>query len=365
MLFEDEYPYRWEKIQKHLEKEEADGYLISEPGNVRYLSAAHLPEFAVINTLFIPREGQPVGVIPTLESIRGEMETAVARFKKFGSHPYVDIDAKKPGDLVREFFTGGKILCDRKYPEMPDGQVESDFVRDMRAQKSRVEMQCIEQAAKVADDACEMLQEMVRPGWREVDLAAELDLFMRQYKDDDFYVSINSFHTIVATGPHAAYPHHNNTGRRLAANELVIIDYGVFVNGYASDCTRTFRTGGTLPNDLKDIFNATLESQKLGIDTVGPNITYAEIDEPIRDLIKDLGYARYFVHGTGHGIGLEVHEFPTVAAIGKETILPNVPFTIEPGIYVPGTGGARIEDDVYMDEDGQTVLLTKSPKDLI
>jgi Xaa-Pro dipeptidase len=172
-----------------------------------------------------------------------------------------------------------------------------------------------------------------------------------------------SFETIVATGVHAAYSHHDNTNSKIKNGDMVICDFGVYVNGYCSDMTRTFPVGSA-SEDLINIYNIVFEAQAKAIKSVKEGKPFNIVDTAARGVIKEHGYAKYFVHSLGHGLGLEVHEAPAGINVGTKTKMKkNCTFTIEPGIYKPGLGGVRIEDDVLITGRGAE-LLTKYPKKL-
>ncbi len=172
-----------------------------------------------------------------------------------------------------------------------------------------------------------------------------------------------SFDPIVASGPNGAKPHARPSDRQIVPNELVVIDFGCIVDGYCSDMTRTVSVGDPGP-DARRLWDTVLLSQRAGRDAVAVGVECAAVDKACRDVIDDAGWGDAFVHGTGHGVGLEIHEDPRVAATSGGTLAPGHVVTVEPGVYLPGVGGVRIEDTLVVTPDGP-VALTEFPKDLV
>jgi Xaa-Pro aminopeptidase len=172
-----------------------------------------------------------------------------------------------------------------------------------------------------------------------------------------------SFDPIVAAGPNGAKPHARPSDRRIEAGELVVIDFGCIVDGYCSDMTRTVSVGDPGP-EARHIWDTVLLSQQTGCDAVAVGAECAAVDRASRDVIADAGWADAFVHGTGHGVGLEIHESPRVASTATGTLASGHVVTVEPGVYLPGIGGVRIEDTLVVTPDGP-VALTEFPKQLV
>ena len=358
------YEERWEKIRNELTKENADAFVAVQEGNNRYLCCAHIPSFPLVTHVIIPKKGEPLAIASSLEQFRAADECAIKNVKIFTPHPYIKRDGK----------TGLSILK-RELKKMDVKQVISDskisgtrvkvnnLVEKNRMKKNETELKAMREAAKLTDRAAKILEnELITSGKTERQVALELDSVLRNNKN----VQGVSFETIIAAGPHAAYSHHDNTNAKLKAGDLVICDFGVYVDGYCSDLTRTFAVDGTnkLSDELIKIYDVVFEAQSKAIKSVKPGKPFNEVDTAAREIIKEYGYAPYFVHSLGHGLGLEVHEAPAGINVGTKTKMEkNCTFTIEPGIYVPGLGGARIEDDVLITASGAE-LLTKYPKKL-
>ena len=172
-----------------------------------------------------------------------------------------------------------------------------------------------------------------------------------------------SFETIVAAGQRSALPHGRASNALIPKRGFVILDLGVILHGYCSDMTRTVWVG-SVSRRAKDIYRAVLEAQEAAVDVVAPGITTGAVDHAARSVLKKAGLARYFIHSTGHGVGLEIHEQPRIARDQTDVLKPGMVITVEPGVYLPGEGGVRIEDMVVVTERGHQVL-TPATKELL
>lgn len=347
------YDKRWKKIQDDLAKEKADVFISVQEGNNRYLSCAHIPSFPLVTHVVIPKKGEPWAIASSLEQYRAAEECAVKNIKIFTPHPYIKRDGKT-GLLIlkRELkkMNVKKIISDSKIAGLKTKV--KNLVEKHRIIKDESELKAMRKAALLTDKAAKVLQnELIAPGKTERQVAVELDSVMRGFKE----VQNISFETIVATGGHAAYSHHDNTNTKLKSGDVVICDFGLFVDGYCSDMTRTFAVD-SVSEDLMNIFDIVLESQQKAIKSVQSGKLFNIVDTAARETIKEHGYAKNFVHSLGHGLGLEVHEAPTIHIGCKTKIEKGITFTVEPGVYVPNLGGVRIEDDVLATGKGAEVL---------
>ncbi|WAA10447.1 M24 family metallopeptidase [Fervidibacillus albus] len=234
----------------------------------------------------------------------------------------------------------------------------SNIVEKIRLIKTEDEIKILKVAADIADAAFKHILDFIRPGKTELEVSNELEFFMRKIG-----ATSSSFDTIVASGFRSALPHGVATDKPIEKGDIVTLDYGALYNGYVSDITRTIAVGEP-KDELKKIYEIVLEAQLRGVEQIRPGMTGKEADAITRDYITEKGFGEYFGHSTGHGIGLEVHEGPALS-LKSETILePGMVVTVEPGIYVPNLGGVRIEDDLFITENGNE-RLTHSAKELI
>jgi Xaa-Pro aminopeptidase len=232
------------------------------------------------------------------------------------------------------------------------------MIEEQRMVKSASEMSLIRRSVATNSEAYSKTIRRVHAGAREMDIAAELDYQMRALGAEKA-----AFDTIVAAGPRSALPHAHPTPHRLGENELLLIDMGASQEGYASDMTRVAHTG-TPPKRILRLYKAVLEAQLAALRSIKAGITTGEVDAAARNVLKRHELDRAFVHSTGHGLGLEIHEPPRIARKDKTRLQAGMAITIEPGAYIDGLGGIRIEDTVLVTEHGCEVL-TPTPKDLI
>ncbi|CAG9613934.1 Aminopeptidase YpdF [Bacillus rhizoplanae] len=246
------------------------------------------------------------------------------------------------------------------YKEEVDAEfvATSGIVEKLRLIKTDSEIKILKEAAQIADAAFEHILSFIRPGVSEIEVSNELEFFMRKQG-----ATSSSFDIIVASGLRSALPHGVASEKLIENGDFVTLDFGAYYKGYCSDITRTIAVGE--PSDkLKEIYNIVLEAQLRGVNGIKVGLTGREADALTRDYITEKGYGEYFGHSTGHGIGLEIHEGPSLAFRSETVLEPGMVVTVEPGIYIPNVGGVRIEDDIIVTAEGNEVL-TKSPKELI
>jgi len=245
--------------------------------------------------------------------------------------------------LYQEYETFKKVMPNQEWIG-----VDTSYVRMM---KDLEEIANLQKACDIANQVYEAVLKEVKPGWTEKEVA----IFVNK-KFLDFGADKLSFDTIVASGVNGSKPHAVPTDKKIVPGELVTLDMGCYYHGYASDQTRTFQVGNQISKELLKIFQTVYDAQALGMNLVKPGVKAGDIHRAVADYIADHDFEGYFTHGLGHGYGLEIHEQPYVSQNGEVILTPGMTITIEPGIYIPGVGGVRIEDDLLVTEDGAKVL---------
>ncbi|WP_018757155.1 M24 family metallopeptidase [Paenibacillus terrigena] len=338
--------------------------LITEPKHVYYFTGFACNPHERFLGLIISTEQEPVLIVPALDAEAASQESSVKRIATHTDtdNPYAILKQHLPASIhtlgiekehlsVVRFEGLSAVVQANAYIDA------GDQLRSMRMRKSADEIVRMKEAVRLVEAALHTVVSQVKVGVTEIELVAELEYQMKKLGADG-----PSFDTMVLAGEKSALPHGNPSTRKVQANELLLFDLGVYANGYASDITRTFAVG-EIDDQLKEIYNTTLQANLAAIAAVRPGVTYASIDRAARQVIEDQGYGQYFMHRLGHGLGMDVHEYPGVHANNEDLLQEGVVFTIEPGIYLPNRGGVRIEDDVVVTADGIEILTTY-PKEL-
>ena len=219
-----------------------------------------------------------------------------------------------------------------------------------RACKDSGEVERLRAAIRVAEQAFERVRQWLRPGQSEREIAAQL-----VYEMQKLGAQGETFPSIVAVGASSSLPHYEPGDRKLVENEILLVDWGARVEWYGSDLTRVLWLG-SIPDRLREVFSVVREAHDRAIEAVRPGVKARAVDRVAREIIRKAGYAKLFNHGLGHGLGIVAHESPRVNKISKDVLKPGMVITIEPGIYLPGVGGVRLEDDVLVTETGYEVL---------
>ena len=234
----------------------------------------------------------------------------------------------------------------------------NNMIEQIRQIKDEEEIKNIEKAASIADDAFSHIVKYIKIGMTEKEIGLELEHFMKLNGASGL-----SFPSIIVSGKRASLPHGTATEKKIEYGDFLTLDFGCIYNGYCSDMTRTIFIGKASDRQ-KEIYNIVLEANEKVLEQIRPNITGQELDKIARNLIEERGYGECFGHGLGHGVGMDIHELPTISRKGKESIAANMVITDEPGIYIPNFGGVRIEDLILVTSSGHRVL-SKSDKNII
>ncbi len=344
-------------LKKRLPELGVDGILITDLNNVRYLSG-----FTGSSGFLMITKSKSVFVTDFRYK-----EQAKSEVKGF----HIKIQAVEKTEFIRKLVKTYKIrrlgfedhnITYNTYKKLHRDNLKlkalSNTVEDLRLIKSQQELFYIKTAIKRAENAFRKLQPFIKVGVTERKLAIKLEGLLREEGCKNL-----PFGVIVTSGSMSAFPHARPTNRAIKKGDLVLFDWGGECNGYYSDMTRTIMIRGKNLRKQLEIYDTVLNAQDRAIKTVKPGTDAKKIDAAARDFIKDRGYNKYFGHGTGHGIGLSVHERPVISWQSKDTVEEGMVFTIEPGIYLPHFGGVRIEDVVHVTNHGAEVL-TSLPKKL-
>ncbi len=335
-----------------------EGSLIFSPENIQYLTG-----FSGGEGYLLVGEGENLLMVDARYIIQAQEETRGCRpfllekgIKGVAAH-ISTLGLRRVG-----FEAAGISVA--LFEQLQEGVVEVELVplkeemERLRGVKTSDEIAWIKGAIDIAEGAWEKSLEMVKPGTREDELALELEYIMKRGGSEGV-----AFEPIVASGPRSALPHAHPTSRKLDEGDLVLFDFGSRYHGYTSDETCTVILGRAT-QEQKRIYQIVREAHDKALERVRPGITLAEIDAAARGHISEAGHGEHFGHGTGHGVGLAVHEWPVVGRDSPDVAEEGMIFTIEPGIYISGWGGVRIEDMVLVTSGGCEVL-TKISKDLM
>ncbi len=363
------YLNRLQRLRAALTKAGLDGVAAIAGPNLYYLTGLsfHLSERPTVG--FFPAAADPVIVAGTLE------ESKIKTGAPYPIQPFVYADADGPAGAFLQAAQALKMGKARLGVEARRMRVmEADYIAEamagvavepaddvfasLRMAKDADEIKAMREAVLIAEKALAATLPRIKVGMTEREVAAELVVqTLRAGSDADL-----PFAPIVASGPNSALPHAMVTDRTLQNGDLVTLDWGAATRGYISDLTRTFALGEVDP-ELKKIHRLVQEANAAAKAAARPGVTCASVDAAARQVIADGGYGEYFTHRVGHGLGLEGHEEPSMHGKNETPLAPGMTFTIEPGIYLPGKGGVRIEDDVVITADGCESLSTY-PRDL-
>ncbi|KYG57958.1 M24 family metallopeptidase [Planococcus maritimus] len=345
------------KLREQMQKQELDSLLVTNPYNLRFITgftgtaglALITPNDAwfITDFRYTEQAGEQVKEFKVVQAQKGLLDE-VARI--------VQEAAVERLAFEQDYMT---FATYSQYQDKLSATLEpvSGLIEQLRMVKAPEEIDVLKAAAKIADDAFEHICTYIKPGMTELQVSNELEFFMRSQG-----ATSSSFDIIVASGLRSALPHGVASDKKIEQGDLITLDFGALYQGYVSDITRTVAVGE--PSDkLKEIYKIVLDSQVLALEKIKPGMTGIEADAIARDYIKSKGYGEAFGHSTGHGIGLEVHEGPGLSFRSETVLEPNMAVTVEPGIYLPGIGGVRIEDDILITETGNE-RLTHSSKEL-
>jgi Xaa-Pro aminopeptidase len=349
---------RVSRLREELASRELDAFVVTHQQNRRYLSGFTGSDGALFVT---PDQAKLITDFRYLE----QAERQSPGFDLVEATP-IELLPEALGELVRQtgvkragFESHDVAVADYSdWTTAIDSELVpvKELVEEMRAIKDEGELESIKRAVAIGDAAMAHIREFIRPGMAEKEVAWELEAYMRTHGAE-----AAGFDIIVASGPSGAMAHATVSDRAIQLGEPIVIDVGARVDGYHSDLTRTLVLGE--PDDrFEEIYDVVLRAQEAALEGIRPGMTGREADALARGVIEEAGYGEYFRHGLGHSVGLEIHEDPRASTVSEAVLQPGMTLTVEPGIYITGWGGVRIEDIVLMGQ-GRAQIITWADKD--
>lgn len=342
---------RLNRLSEKLKASSLDGLLVSKAANVSYLSYYNIPDSYL---LVSPKKACLITDFRYVQEAERNIQDATV-FKY--NNLFGDIARLVKKLKIRRLGFEAKDLSVAEYGKIkeyagPKIKLVDTFnlIEAMRQIKEPQELRYIKEAIGITASALKFLKGYLKPGLSELEIAGELERFIRSRG-----ALRSAFNIIVASGPHSSFPHALLSSRRLKPADAVLIDIGVEVKGYKSDLTRVFFSDKIQPIQRK-LYQIIIGAQEKAIEAVKAGSEISKLDYASRSYIRSFGYGRYFGHSLGHGVGLEVHEEPSISAKNKSLVQEGMVFTIEPGIYLPGRFGLRVEDMVLVTKTGVEVL---------
>jgi Xaa-Pro dipeptidase len=356
---------RMERLTEQIIAHGLDGVALVPGPNLLYVSGihTHLSERPIV--LFIPADDDPAIILPSLEAMKArdagipddrifewnDAEGYAGAFQQACAH--LELTDYMLGVESLHMRVVELQMLQRYAPGLQVAHAEP-ALSALRSVKDGAEIAAMERAIVIAEKALQRIVPRIKVGLSERQIAAMLTQELLASGADSI-----AFGPIVSAGPNSASPHAVPTNRTIRRGDLLVIDWGVYVDDYPSDLTRTFAVG-EIDEELRLIYDTVRLANEEARKAVRPGMTGRQIDAIARDVIEDAGYGEYFIHRTGHGLGLEVHEPPDMSPVNDRPIVPGNVFTIEPGIYLPDRGGVRIEDNVVATDGGGRTMTTFS-----
>ena len=353
---------RFDKLNASLQTSDLDAVILNPGPTLTYLSGLHFHLMERPIVLLFAKDQDPAIVLPELELQKVSSLPYKLQVFAYSENPSewdnafrkavqaLELDGRRIGVEPRQL----RLL---EFRHVKNGAPEADYpdasnvLSDMRLKKDKAEVDAMRHAVKIAQDALEATNPFIKVGMTEKEVSSELVVQLLKHGSEPEM----PFSPIVSGGPNAANPHASPSDRKLQVGDLLVVDWGAAYDGYISDLTRTFAVGQVDEEYLK-IHKIVKEANAAGRAAGKPGVPCANVDKAARDVIEQAGYGVYFTHRTGHGIGMEGHEEPYMRGDNMQLLEPGMAYTVEPGIYLPGRNGVRIEDNVVVTETGVDVL---------
>jgi len=353
---------RFDKLNASLQTSDLDAVILNPGPTLTYLSGLHFHLMERPVVLLYAKDQDPAIVLPELELQKVASLTYKLQVFAYPENPSewdaafrkavqaLGLDGKRIGVEPRQLrlLEYSYVKAGAPEADYPDG---SSVLSELRLKKDKAEVDAMRYAVKIAQNALEATIPFIKVGMTEKEVSSELVVQLLKHGSDPEM----PFSPIVSGGPNAANPHASPSDRKLQTGDLLVVDWGAAHDGYISDLTRTFAVGEVNEEYLK-IHKIVQEANAAGRAAGKPGVTCADVDKAARDVIEMAGYGEYFTHRTGHGIGMEGHEEPYMRGDNMQLLEPGMAYTVEPGIYLPGRNGVRIEDNVVVTETGVDVL---------
>ncbi|NJN80194.1 MAG: aminopeptidase P family protein [Anaerolineales bacterium] len=360
---------RLDKLTASLTKGKLDAVILNPGATLKYLTGIdfHLMERPVV--LFVTQNQEPVLVLPELELPKVDLFPYKIKHFAYNENPdswddvfrqaaqSLELDGKKIGVEPRQLrlMEFRHVKAGAPEVDFPDA---TDVLAELRLRKDDDEVKKMRHAVSIAQSALEAVIPQIKIGMTEKEIASELVVQLLKHGSE----SEMPFPPIVCAGPNSANPHASPTDRKIQAGDLLVVDWGATHEGYISDLTRTFAVG-EVDDECKKIYELVKQANEAGRKAAKPNVPSANVDKAARDVIEKAGYGKYFTHRTGHGIGMESHEAPYMRGDNMQLLDVGMAFTVEPGIYLTGRNGVRIEDNLVITNDGAESL-SDMPREL-
>ena len=361
-ILTEQFNRRIGNVQRAMQAQDFNGVILVPGPNLRYYTGVNSLLMERPFLLFVPKDGIPHLVAPTLES--GPYRTAPVKIE---IHSWTDNEGPRVAlqAALAQLNISGKWGMEGRVPfrfaallgkfTRVEFEESESCLQELRQGKDEEEIRCLKRSAAILCKSFLSIPSLIKSGLKEIELASQLAQSIRANGAE----GVDEI--LVQSGESAADPHHIASSRRIRRKKPIVIDAGCTFSGYYADITRTFMIGSD--NKFEDMYVKVLEANNAAITESNTGTTTGTVDHAARQTLRKYDLDRFFVHRTGHGLGLEVHEAPYIVENGTQTLQPNMAFTIEPGIYIPTRMGIRIEDNLLTTRSGHTVMTQSLPKD--